>query len=775
MAHNMAYENQIDTFYLEIANLQKTYKNKNTGEKKTIFNNLNLQVTKGEFIGIIGDNGVGKTTLLQILGLCDLLNDGVDSYQVGETTIFSNSRNGNLTNKEKELSKIRQESFGIVFQYPRLIPFLNCRQNLELPLILRKIPSEERGKSIEKVISKVFSNIDLPTDLLDKTIPELSGGTQQLLSIARALITAPPILLADEAISSLAPDRRSNILKLFKELSIDDGLTIIMTTHFQEEVKHFADRIFSIENLTLKEKTYTPISSLKNENLIINFQYDFSDSFTGDISGANLTALEDYYKTLAIAGISTEQGFHDMQPTHHSDIECELSLHMQDFQDTFYDLSITDTDEIKPITLDNNGADNTKNTMIRDIRKLGCQIFINNFSNMVTLSVMLLGLSFVLTMCFSYEGGVNKKLDSMKNSFKRIMVTNYLVSTRNPDVPEINNVEKIFMGLNHQIFLQNNHGKYDPLQVRSLIDGDHLYEDMNSEQFRDSNGLEVIFTNAGLNSLGFNSRDSKSYIGEIVKARIRRQKTGYSRGEIEEIFIPLKIIGVIPEGIDEGQPYKENIGLYIPDNTLQFFRSWTLADIDQLDYNNDKINNNPDEISERRYNRLHVYPREMTHIETVRNAIHNLGANYSTVTREKDYKAIIDTNKMITNVILVLMIVSLVIPPIISFQTWSFISNKRTEITIMKIMGGDDTYISIVYSVSVLIAALFTPVGILIAFILSILWNSNNNSELFILYNNVALFIMTTLALCFFLPIVASFCTAFFAVKKRNPIEAFQR
>ena len=130
---------------------------------------------------------------------------------------------------------------------------------------------------------------------------------------------------------------------------------------------------------------------------------------------------------------------------------------------------------------------------------------------------------------------------------------------------------------------------------------------------------------------------------------------------------------------------------------------------------------------------------------------------------------------MITNVILVLMIVSLVIPPIISFQTWSFISNKRTEITIMKIMGGDDTYISIVYSVSVLIAALFTPVGILIAFILSILWNSNNNSELFILYNNVALFIMTTLALCFFLPIVASFCTAFFAVKKRNPIEAFQR
>lgn len=180
-----------------------------------ILKELNLTVKEGEFISIRGKSGVGKTTLLKIMGL-------LESPDKGEVKIIGRSVNG-LGDNEK--SNIRLKSIGFIFQFFNLIPSLNVIENIELPLALAGAKKQERRKKAIELLT--YFGL---TGLAERFPETLSGGERQRVAVIRALANNPKIILADEPTSSLDNENSELLIQLLKKINMEMGTTIILTT-----------------------------------------------------------------------------------------------------------------------------------------------------------------------------------------------------------------------------------------------------------------------------------------------------------------------------------------------------------------------------------------------------------------------------------------------------------------------------------------------------------------------------------------------------------------
>lgn len=184
--------------------------------KSFVLKNINLEIKKGEFVSIMGPSGSGKSTLLHILGLMEEPSEG--SYELLGQDINSLS--------EKKRNEINRSTLGFVFQAYHLIDELTVYENIETPLLYRDMASAERKSRVADILDR-FQMV-AKKDLFPS---QLSGGQQQLVGIARALVTEPKIILADEPTGNLHSDQAKYIMEIFSELNKKDGVTIIQVTH----------------------------------------------------------------------------------------------------------------------------------------------------------------------------------------------------------------------------------------------------------------------------------------------------------------------------------------------------------------------------------------------------------------------------------------------------------------------------------------------------------------------------------------------------------------
>jgi putative ABC transport system ATP-binding protein len=190
---------------------------------------VSADIKKGEFVAVIGPSGSGKSTLMHILGCLDTASSGnywLDGKEISKM-------------KKSKLSQIRNKQIGFVFQTFNLLPHLNVRRNVELPLMYSGYSAGKRMKMAEKVLSDVGLS-----DRMNHKPSELSGGQRQRVAIARALVNSPAIILADEPTGNLDTTSGNDILSIFSDLNAA-GNTIIIVTHDQA-VAQRADRIIRI-------------------------------------------------------------------------------------------------------------------------------------------------------------------------------------------------------------------------------------------------------------------------------------------------------------------------------------------------------------------------------------------------------------------------------------------------------------------------------------------------------------------------------------------------
>ena len=203
--------------------LKHIFKWVNTGSNRTfLLKDVNLDIAEGEFVSIMGPSGSGKSTLLNIIGMLDEANEG--DYNFLHETVNKL--------REKEKSALYKQYIGFVFQAYHLIDELNVYENIETPLIYQNIKTSERKAMVADMLDRF--NIVGKKDLFPA---QLSGGQQQLVGIARALIAKPKLLLADEPTGNLNSKQGEEIMELFKMLN-DEGVTIIQVTHSEKNASY---------------------------------------------------------------------------------------------------------------------------------------------------------------------------------------------------------------------------------------------------------------------------------------------------------------------------------------------------------------------------------------------------------------------------------------------------------------------------------------------------------------------------------------------------------
>ena len=209
---------------ITLTSLSKIYR---TDEIETVaLENVNLTVDRGEFLSIMGPSGCGKSTLLNIMGL-------LDAPTTGTVEINGTHTEGM---KDKQLAAFRNKTLGFVFQSFHLINSLNVMDNVELPLLYRRIGSGERKRLAKEVLEKVGLS-----HRMNHFPTQLSGGQCQRVAIARAIVTNPRIILADEPTGNLDSTNGNEVMSLLKELN-RDGATVVMVTHSEENARE-AERI----------------------------------------------------------------------------------------------------------------------------------------------------------------------------------------------------------------------------------------------------------------------------------------------------------------------------------------------------------------------------------------------------------------------------------------------------------------------------------------------------------------------------------------------------
>ncbi len=211
---------------------------KQGGKRVFLLNDISIDVEEGEFLSIMGPSGSGKSTLLNVIGM-------LDEFDEGEFTFLEESVH---TIKEKHRAKLYKEYIGFVFQAYHLIDELTVYENIETPLLYKSIKSSERKALVADMLDRF--NIVGKKDLFPS---QLSGGQQQLVGIARALIAKPKLILADEPTGNLNSKQGEEIMELFKELN-QEGVTIIQATHSESNASYGTRTINMLDGSWIKDK-----------------------------------------------------------------------------------------------------------------------------------------------------------------------------------------------------------------------------------------------------------------------------------------------------------------------------------------------------------------------------------------------------------------------------------------------------------------------------------------------------------------------------------------
>lgn len=221
---------------IKIDNLSKTFRTEEVETKA--LNSVSLEIKQGEFVTVMGASGCGKSTLLNIVGLLDSASGG--SYKLSGQEIVGI--------KETERAKIRKENIGFVFQNFNLIDELSVYDNIELPLIYNKVPAGERKKRVEAIAERLAISHRL------KHYPQqLSGGQQQRAAVARALVTNPKIILADEPTGNLDSKNGNEVMELLTDLHAN-GATILMVTHSDYDASFSQRTIIMKDGMIMSER-----------------------------------------------------------------------------------------------------------------------------------------------------------------------------------------------------------------------------------------------------------------------------------------------------------------------------------------------------------------------------------------------------------------------------------------------------------------------------------------------------------------------------------------
>ncbi len=224
---------------LEANCLEKIYTTRFGGNQVKALSNVSFSIEEGEYVAIMGESGSGKTTLLNILA-------ALDQPTKGEVLLDGKSFS---KISEKEKTAFRRENLGFVFQDFNLLDTFTIRDNIVLPLVL----SGESYNLMEQKLKPIAKKLGLE-ELLDKYPYEISGGQKQRTAVARAIITKPRLLLADEPTGALDSKASDNLLKIFDDLN-DAGQTILMVTHSVKAASH-ANRVLFIKDGTIFHQIY---------------------------------------------------------------------------------------------------------------------------------------------------------------------------------------------------------------------------------------------------------------------------------------------------------------------------------------------------------------------------------------------------------------------------------------------------------------------------------------------------------------------------------------
>lgn len=259
LAYNIAYNNSRSTenetktggdnmAILSVKNIKKTYTTRFGGNQVQALKNVTFDVEQGEYVAIMGESGSGKTTLLNILAALDKPTSG--------TVLLENRDFSRI--RESERAVFRRDNLGFVFQDFNLLDTFSLQDNIFLPLVLAGCDYETMNKRLQPIAEKLGI-----TQLLQKFPYEVSGGQKQRAAVARALITQPKLILADEPTGALDSRATDELLRLFSAVN-DDGQTIVMVTHSVKAASH-ANRVLFIRDGEVFHQIYRGTST--NEQL----------------------------------------------------------------------------------------------------------------------------------------------------------------------------------------------------------------------------------------------------------------------------------------------------------------------------------------------------------------------------------------------------------------------------------------------------------------------------------------------------------------------------
>ena len=214
---------------IQLRNVSKSYQRESS--RVNVLHDISLHIKSGEFVAIMGPSGSGKSTLLNILGCLDTPDDGEYLFK-GEPLV---------TASEDDLAAIRNRSIGFVFQSFNLIPRIDAKRNVELPMVYAGVNQDIRNNRALAALKIVGLE-----DRAHHIPAHLSGGQQQRVAIARAIVNDPDIIIADEPTGALDSKSSREIMRIFQQLQLS-GKTIIMVTH-EDEVAQYAQRIIKVND-----------------------------------------------------------------------------------------------------------------------------------------------------------------------------------------------------------------------------------------------------------------------------------------------------------------------------------------------------------------------------------------------------------------------------------------------------------------------------------------------------------------------------------------------
>jgi lipoprotein-releasing system ATP-binding protein len=215
--------------FIEVSNITKSYPVGNT--TLTVLKGLDVSLERGEMVAVVGASGVGKSTLLHVLGGLDAVDQG--TVRIGETTL--------TTLRDAEVVAYRNRHVGFVFQFHHLLPEFTALENAEMPMRIARLPAAERRQRAADLLRRVGLE-----PRLDHRPGMLSGGEQQRVAIARALVMEPTLLLADEPTGDLDEHTADSLHALLREMHGERGLTSIIATH-NSRLAAACDRVLRLE------------------------------------------------------------------------------------------------------------------------------------------------------------------------------------------------------------------------------------------------------------------------------------------------------------------------------------------------------------------------------------------------------------------------------------------------------------------------------------------------------------------------------------------------